>query len=136
VQGGTGNNRSWEFIRIGSNGGLQVQRDLMVVAKTSRVYVTFDNADRAIDFLIKNRPGGYIIGFKIDSSFVTAVRGAARRESDKNSIDAGTWSQSPVIGDANQSNLGNGVYTSFGLPEPWLTGLEQSACPGTGYTVP
>lgn len=141
IQGGTGNRRSWEILEMTSSRDIVVRTDIMEREGIGRLWVVFDNPDRALNYLLSNRPGGYIISFGIDSSFVTQVRNSAPDESEKaNYVDQfglQAWNNTPIIGDSTLSYLGeaddgNRIYTSFGLPKSWIPGMIASVCPGTG----
>jgi RHS repeat-associated protein len=139
VQGGTPPNSSQEYLEIGSNGGMNIRRDLMQSFNTNRLWVTFDNPDRALEYLLTNRPGGYIIGFDIETNFVHHVFAAGRFEHQKQHYPREVWARTPIIGDANLSYIvnsdGERFYSSYGLPEPWITGMEAAVCDGTGFVI-
>jgi RHS repeat-associated protein len=139
VQGGTGR-RSRELIGMTPSRDIMVRTDIMEQENLNWLWVTFDNPNRALNYLLTNRPGGYVIYFRINSSYVASVRQAARFEEEKPNYVAQfgleAWRNIPIIGDPTKSYIEEAdnrrTYTSFGLPRSWIPNMIAAVCPGTG----
>lgn len=71
VEGGTGADRSWDFIRIGEGGSVRIDnggRDLNI---------NVGSFERAVEFIIGHRPGASLKLFEVDARWLTNLRGAA-----------------------------------------------------------
>ncbi len=133
VQGGTPPRASHERIVVREDGGIRIVPEPGKTRQT-KLYITFDDPDRARIYLRDNRPGGYIISFDVDPQFVRDVRSNAVRQAEIRA-HRGT----PEISDPTKTTpearrrlgLRDDESTAYGLPEAWIERLEQAARPGT-----
>ncbi len=134
VQGGTPPKKiSHERITVGENGEIKVIPE-PGKSKQTKLYITFEDIERARVYLRENRPGGKIVSFEVDPAFIQEVRANAVRQA-----EIRTHRGSPEISDPTQTTpavrqklgLQEHESTAYGLPEGWIKKMEGAARPGT-----
>jgi hypothetical protein len=134
VQGGTPpKNISHERVTEGAGGEIKIVPEPGKSHQT-KLYITFEDPGRARVYLRDNRPGGRIVSFEVERSFVEEIRAKAVRQAEIRGRRG-----FPEISDPSKTSaaareaLGLAPHesTSYGLPAPWIEKLEKAAIPKT-----
>lgn len=120
VQGGEGDKRSWERIKVDDEGNVTIERETLNVSA--------GDASHA-EYFLSRRPGGYLVSFKVPRWLDDMIEEFAVPQKHYKSNPGNQGGLAPKIVDETTPGR------SRELPSIWAEWLEEYAVPGSGRVV-
>jgi len=138
VQGGTGTEASQEYVHIGGHDG-----SVRIGTGGNALNLNFGVYERAVEFLLKHRPGGRLVVFEVEEGWFSALRGIATPERGEGARlivtdpEAGTAQRAVAPGikavpDAPRLVDVRAAVDQLQIPASLLHQLQEFIVPGSG----